>query len=197
MSIFKKANRLPQRQVDALVVLSYCVAEEDPHRLTIMSRRCLLEAVRLFKRDVAQRLIITAAQAAPRIECDQKLRIIREALIPLERVIVVMPIANTYDEAAHVRALCLDKGIHSILLVAEERHMPRAFRIFQRAIPGVALYNLSAYSPYEAEMYIEARGLGLMLKRLRSRSMKLRLLMEWPLNLALPLLVRKQNKSVV
>ena len=118
------------------MVLSYCVSEEDPTRLTIMGERCMREAV------------------------------------------------------------CEKAGIRSLLLVAEQRHMPRSFWIFQRTITCVELYNRSVYVRYEPEYYAEADGFGKTFKKLRSRYMALRLLTEWGLNIALPLLV-KNTKGVV
>ena len=191
----KMANRLPRRKADAIIVVSYLVAEENPNRLTRMSEETMREAIRLFNVGLAKRLIFTAAHKTAELEKEIKLRMAMEAGILRDQVSVIMLAANTYEEAVRMRELVEKTGLESLLLVAEERHMQRAFRIFERTLAGtgVELYRRSIRVEYEPEYYAEPPSIWKMLKQFRSRYLVVRLFAEWALNLFLPFLVRRRG----
>ncbi len=115
----------PLQSADAIVVIG---GDHKPERMQ--------QAAQLYRQHQAPLIIISAGTIV--LEGNQQVaeaqvmyRQARELGLPDEVLILEQASKSTYENAVYTKALCLARGIHSILLVTSAYHSRRARRLFQ------------------------------------------------------------------
>ena len=134
----------------AVFVPSYCLKQADNSNLlylTEMSRKSVLEAIKLVKKGYASRVILSTAYDVWQIESLLKNTLLARAGIDLEIVNVIPEVTNSYDEAAGIRHLVKEFNIETLIVVADKWHEPRATETFRLMFLDLVVFGFSFTTP--------------------------------------------------
>ncbi|HEV8675921.1 MAG TPA: YdcF family protein [Methylomirabilota bacterium] len=118
---------------DAIVVLGS--GTESDGTLANTSLRRTVHAIRLYQRGLAPLLFFLGARrpGAQTGEAEVRAALARELAVPATAILTEEPAWTTREEASRAQARLAPRGVRTILLVSEARHLVRARPVFERA----------------------------------------------------------------
>jgi uncharacterized SAM-binding protein YcdF (DUF218 family) len=127
-------------RADAIVVLGARL-RPDGSPTTSLTRRTAL-GIELYHAKAAPMLLFTGGGERLRPEAEAMAEAALAAGVPPAALLVERQSANTIENAFFSSALLQARGLHSVLLVSDRYHLPRARWLFGRA--GLAVVGVAA-----------------------------------------------------
>jgi|SRR5215471_5586424 len=116
---------------DAIVVLGAWVSPSGTLNLESLGRTN--HAIELYRRGLAQLLVLLGTTNGGPTEADVRAELARLHGIPADAILTESRVHSTREKAARVKALLQSRGARTILLVTNAAHLPRARRVVERA----------------------------------------------------------------
>ena len=124
---------------DRVIVVLGHPADEHGNPAPILKSR-LDKAISLYKSGEANKIIVTGAAVYNQfVEAEVMAVYCISNNIPAEDIIMEPRARNTYENARMVKAIMIENGLSSAIVVTSAFHKKRAERFFRKAIPNVVV----------------------------------------------------------
>jgi uncharacterized SAM-binding protein YcdF (DUF218 family) len=101
--------------------------------LTDASLRGTFQGITLYRRGVAPLVVFSGSRADGALdEASARAGLARDCGVPNSAILASSTSRTTREEAVHIRALLVARGINRVMLVADAAGLPRAMRTFER-----------------------------------------------------------------
>lgn len=131
----------------AILVHSYCMAESKPYHLTPMTRMSAVKAAEVMRKGEADFIMLSSAYNTWKHEDGLKKAVLVEHGVSLGRVETVAPVKDSFDELEKAHRLVKVNAITDLIIVAEEWHAPRAFKIARAMFPSLKVSVVTFKTP--------------------------------------------------
>ena len=145
----------------AAYIPSYCLKlNANPPELTWMNRKACEIGVNIVKNDLADYAIISTAYSTWQVEAELKRKVFLRAGIPLEKLFVIGPVEDSYDEADQAEEHMARNKSEKMIVVADSYHEPRAVQTFELMFPKMKVRGVpfkterfdTAYEPHSIKL---------------------------------------------